>query len=50
MTKAHLYTFTRSEELMDRARKVIPSGIYGHMNPTMLTFGAYPKFLTRGEV
>jgi len=49
MTKADLYTFTRSEELMDRARKVVPSGIYGHMSPTMLTFGAYPKFLARGE-
>ena len=49
MTRAHLYTFTRSEELMDRARKVIPSGIYGHMSPTMLTIGAYPKFLARGE-
>jgi len=49
MTRANLYTFTRSEELMDRARKVIPSGIYGHMSPTMLTIGAYPKFLARGE-
>ena len=49
MTRAHLYTFTRSEELMDRARKVIPSGIYGHQSPTMLTLGAYPKFLARGE-
>ena len=29
MTRAQLYTFTRSEELMDRALKVIPSGIYG---------------------
>ena len=49
MTRAHLYTFTRSEELMDRARKVIPSGIYGHQSPTMLTLGAYPKFLARGQ-
>jgi glutamate-1-semialdehyde 2,1-aminomutase len=49
MTRAQLYTFTRSEELMERARKVVPSGIYGHMSPTMLTFGAYPKFLARGE-
>ena len=49
MTSAHLYTFTRSEDLMTRARKVVPSGIYGHVNPTMLTAGCYPKFLARGR-
>jgi glutamate-1-semialdehyde 2,1-aminomutase len=49
MTSAHLYTFSRSEELMTRARKVIPSGIYGHMTPALLTVGSYPMFLTRGE-
>jgi glutamate-1-semialdehyde 2,1-aminomutase len=49
MTSAHLYTFTQSEELMTRARKVVPSGIYGHKSPAFLTPGAYPMFLTRGE-
>ena len=49
MTSAHLYTFTHSEELMTRARKVVPSGIYGHASPGFLTPGSYPMFLTRGE-
>jgi len=49
MTSTHLYTFARSEELMTRARNVIPSGIYGHMSPTLLTVGSYPMFLVRGE-
>ena len=49
MTSAHLYTFTRSEELMTRARKVVPSGIYGHVSPALLTVGSYPSFLARGE-
>jgi len=49
MTRAHLYTYTRSQEFMTRARNVIPSGIYGHMSPTLLTLGSYPMFLTRGE-
>jgi len=49
MTTAHLYTFASSEELMARARKVIPSGIYGHQSPSFLTLGSYPSFLTRGQ-
>jgi len=49
MTSAHLYTFTRSQELMSRALKVVPSGIYGHKSPAFLTPGSYPTFLTRGE-
>jgi glutamate-1-semialdehyde 2,1-aminomutase len=49
MTSAHLYTFTRSQELMSRALKVIPSGIYGHKSPAFLTPGSYPMFLARGE-
>lgn len=49
MTSAHLYTYTQSEELMARARKVVPSGIYGHQSPEFLTPGSYPSFLTRGK-
>lgn len=49
MTSAHLYTFTHSEELMSRALKVIPSGIYGAKSPAFLTPGSYPKFLARAE-
>jgi glutamate-1-semialdehyde 2,1-aminomutase len=49
MTSTHLYTFTHSEELMARARKVVPSGVYGHQSPGFLTPGSYPTFITRGE-
>jgi glutamate-1-semialdehyde 2,1-aminomutase len=44
-----LYKFDRSEALMPRARKVIPSGIYGHQSPVLLVPGDYPSFMARGE-
>ena len=34
---------------MERARKVVPGGIYGHQTPLVLTKGAYPSFFARGE-
>jgi len=34
---------------MERAKKVIPGGIYGHQTPLLLTRGAYPSFFARGE-
>jgi len=43
------YRFNRTEELFARAKKVIPSGIYGHQTPTMLVMGSYPYFFSRGE-
>ncbi|HKF30368.1 MAG TPA: aminotransferase class III-fold pyridoxal phosphate-dependent enzyme, partial [Candidatus Binataceae bacterium] len=43
------HTFDRSNALMERARKVVPGGIYGHQNPIMLTRGAFPSFFARGE-
>jgi glutamate-1-semialdehyde 2,1-aminomutase len=49
MTLDDLYKFDRSDALMARARKVIPSGIYGHQSPMLLVPGAYPSFLARGE-
>ena len=49
MADKALYTFERSDALMERARKVVPSGIYGHQSPALLTPGAYPSFLARGE-
>lgn len=49
VTQKKLYTFERSEALMERASRVIPGGIYGHQNPRMLTWGSYPSFLARGE-
>jgi glutamate-1-semialdehyde 2,1-aminomutase len=43
------YTFEKSDALMERARKVVPGGIYGHQNPILLTRGAFPSFFARGE-
>jgi len=49
MADKALYTFERSDALMDRARRAVPSGIYGHQSPALLTPGSYPSFLARGE-
>ena len=43
------YTYERSAALLERAKKVIPAGIYGHLSPVLLTRGAYPSFFARGE-
>ena len=43
------YQFTRSQELLTRAAKVIPNGIYGHQSPVTLVPGAYPYFFERGQ-
>jgi glutamate-1-semialdehyde 2,1-aminomutase len=40
--------FHRTQELFERARRVIPSGIYGHQTPRLLVAGAYPYFFERG--
>jgi glutamate-1-semialdehyde 2,1-aminomutase len=49
MSPDDLYKFDRSEALMARARKVVPSGLYGHVSPALLVPGAYPNFLARGQ-
>jgi glutamate-1-semialdehyde 2,1-aminomutase len=49
MSPDDLYKFDRSEALMTRARKVVPSGLYGHVSPALLVPGAYPNFLARGK-
>jgi glutamate-1-semialdehyde 2,1-aminomutase len=49
MSPEDLYKFDRSEALMTRARKVVPSGLYGHVSPALLVPGAYPNFLARGH-
>jgi glutamate-1-semialdehyde 2,1-aminomutase len=41
-------SFEKSDALMERARKVVPGGIYGHQNPLLLVKGAYPSFFARG--
>ncbi|MGB9380193.1 aminotransferase class III-fold pyridoxal phosphate-dependent enzyme, partial [Candidatus Binatus sp.] len=43
------FTFETSDALMERAKKVVPGGIYGHQTPLVLTKGAYPSFFARGE-
>ncbi len=43
------YQFSRSEALLERARKVVPNGIYGHQTPMLLTMGSYPYFFARGR-
>ena len=41
--------YTESEELLARARRVVPGGVYGHQAPRMVVGGAYPYFFARGE-
>ena len=41
--------YTESEELLARARRVVPGGVYGHQAPRMVVAGAYPYFFARGE-
>ncbi len=43
------YTFTKSYEMFEEAKKYIPGGIYGPRSPMFLTFGSYPCFLERGK-
>jgi len=40
---------TGSAELLERAQRVVPGGIYGHMAPGFLVPGEYPSFIARGE-
>ena len=39
---------TRDAALRERAARVIPGGMYGHLNATLLPEG-FPQFFTRGE-
>ena len=38
-----------SERLLERARRVVPGGVYGHQSPRMVVAGAYPYFFERAE-
>ncbi len=42
------YSFAGSQALLERAERVIPGGIYGHMQPAALVPGAYPYYFDRG--
>ncbi len=41
--------YAESEDLLARARRVVPGGVYGHQSPRMVVGGAYPYFFARGE-
>jgi glutamate-1-semialdehyde 2,1-aminomutase len=38
-----------SRALLERAKRVVPGGIYGHQSPRMLVDGAHPFFFTRAK-
>jgi glutamate-1-semialdehyde 2,1-aminomutase len=40
--------YRESHALLERARRVVPDGIYGHQSPRMLVRDAYPLFFERG--
>ncbi len=46
---AALYEFDKTLALFDRAVKVIPQGIYGHVSPVLMIPGAFPYYAVRGE-
>lgn len=41
--------YARSRELMARAERVVPGGIYGHQSPAFLVPAAYPSFLAEAK-
>lgn len=41
--------FTNSEALYERAKKVVPGGVYGHQSPRLLVEGSYPYFFDHGD-
>ncbi|MFB0919336.1 MAG: aminotransferase class III-fold pyridoxal phosphate-dependent enzyme [Oscillospiraceae bacterium] len=46
------YTYPKSEEMLQRATKVIPAGIYGHQGPAEgchIPINAYPKYCDRAK-
>jgi glutamate-1-semialdehyde 2,1-aminomutase len=46
------YTYNKNREMMQRALKVIPSGVYGHLGPgegCMIPTDAFPFFASRAE-
>lgn len=43
------YTFDKSAELFQRAARVIPGGIPGHLTPAVLVPGSFPYYAVRGK-
>ncbi|MEG2117150.1 MAG: aminotransferase class III-fold pyridoxal phosphate-dependent enzyme, partial [Clostridia bacterium] len=47
-----IYKHEKSDAMLERAGKVIPSGVYGHLGPAegcFIPISAYPKFSTRAK-
>ena len=44
-----MYQFDQSLELFNRASKVIPGGIYGHVTPATVIPGASPYYASKAE-
>lgn len=42
-------SFDKSNQLFERATKVIPGGVPGHQSPLLLVFGSSPCFIERAE-
>ena len=46
------YTYPKNDELLQKAAKVIPAGIYGHLGPAegcFIPISAYPKFSQKAK-
>ena len=46
------YTYNKNVELMMRAAKVVPNGVYGHLGPAegcMIPMSAYPFFVSKAK-
>jgi glutamate-1-semialdehyde 2,1-aminomutase len=46
------YTYQKNDEMLRRAAKVIPAGVYGHQGPAegcFIPIGAFPKFCGRAK-
>lgn len=41
--------YRESAALFERAKRVVPGGIYGHQSPRTLVPGRYPSFFARGD-
>ncbi len=40
---------SKSNELFQRAKRVIPGGVYGHQSPSLLVPGSFPTFISKAE-
>lgn len=43
------WSHPKGDALFERARRVIPGGVYGHQNPAYLVDGVFPRFLVEAD-